>query len=64
MKAANPGDTVVVEARVSHLGRRLAFLDVDVTSRSTGSLLAQGRHTKFVGGLGEEKNSTESSSTC
>lgn len=64
MKAANPGDTVVVEARVSHLGRRLAFLNVDVTSRSTGSLLAQGRHTKFVGGLGEKKNSTESSSTC
>ncbi|KAK7484070.1 hypothetical protein BaRGS_00024682 [Batillaria attramentaria] len=54
MKAAFPGDTLIAEAHTSHLGKRLAFLTVNITNKDTGALLAQGRHTKYMGG--QQKN--------
>lgn len=57
MKAAFSGDTIVAEARTSHLGKRLAFLTVDIKNKETGALLAQGKHTKFIG---QQRSKTES----
>lgn len=42
--------SLVFDARVVKAGRNLAVLAVDVKDGSTGRLVAQGRHTKFVGG--------------
>ena len=48
MKAAFPGETLLAEAWTSHIGRRLAFLTVDIRNKDTGVLLAQGKHTKYM----------------
>lgn len=49
MKAAKVGDEIVIDAKTLKLGSRLAFLTVDITKKSDGSLLAQGKHTKYIG---------------
>ncbi|XP_070556357.1 acyl-coenzyme A thioesterase 13-like [Ptychodera flava] len=49
IRAAKEGETVTFDGRVSKLGKRLAFTTCDVTNES-GALIAQGRHTKYVGG--------------
>ena len=49
MKAAKVGDAIVIDAKTLKLGSRLAFLTVDITKKSDGSLLAQGKHTKYIG---------------
>ncbi|KAL8610588.1 hypothetical protein ACOMHN_006307 [Nucella lapillus] len=48
IKAAFPGETLVVDAQMSHIGRRLAFLTVDITNKDSGALIAQGKHTKYM----------------
>lgn len=50
MKTALPGETVVAEAKASHVGKRLAFFTVDIKSKDSGIMLAQGKHTKYVSG--------------
>ncbi|KAG5842569.1 hypothetical protein ANANG_G00179020 [Anguilla anguilla] len=49
MNAAKVGEDVVITAQVLKQGRTLAFATVDLTSKATGKLLAQGRHTKHLG---------------
>ncbi|KAL3831803.1 hypothetical protein ACJMK2_023506 [Sinanodonta woodiana] len=49
MKAAKVGEDIVIEAKTLKRGKRLAFLSVDIKNKSDGSLLAQGKHTKYIG---------------
>lgn len=49
MNAAKIGEDVLITAHVLKQGRTLAFATVDLTSKATGKLIAQGRHTKHLG---------------
>lgn len=49
MNAAKIGEDVLITAQVLKQGRTLAFASVDLTSKATGKLIAQGRHTKHLG---------------
>ncbi|XP_043575117.1 acyl-coenzyme A thioesterase 13 [Chiloscyllium plagiosum] len=49
MNAAKLGEDVIITAQVLKEGKSLAFTTVDLTSKATGKLLAQGRHTKHLG---------------
>ncbi|XP_036371864.1 acyl-coenzyme A thioesterase 13 [Megalops cyprinoides] len=49
MNAAKLGEDVIITAQVLKQGRTLAFATVDLTSKATGKLIAQGRHTKHLG---------------
>lgn len=49
MNAAKEGDNVEVEAVTRKLGKKLAFLEVEVRNKDKNQLLATGRHTKYVG---------------
>ncbi|KAM6899872.1 acyl-coenzyme A thioesterase 13 [Xenentodon cancila] len=49
MSAAKLGEDVLITAQVLKQGRTLAFATVDLTSKATGKLVAQGRHTKHLG---------------
>ncbi|XP_061520270.1 acyl-coenzyme A thioesterase 13 [Phycodurus eques] len=50
MNAAKLGEDVVITAQVLKEGRTLAFCTVDLSSKATGKMIAQGRHTKHLGG--------------
>ncbi|TDH04097.1 hypothetical protein EPR50_G00148810 [Perca flavescens] len=50
MNAAKMGEDVLITAQVLKQGRTLAFATVDLTNKATGKLIAQGRHTKHLGG--------------
>ncbi|KAK2921070.1 hypothetical protein Q8A73_000555 [Channa argus] len=49
MNAAKIGEDLLITAQVLKQGRTLAFSTVDLTSKATGKLIAQGRHTKHLG---------------
>lgn len=49
MNAAKLGEDVLITAQVLKQGKTLAFATVDLTSKATGKLIAQGRHTKHLG---------------
>jgi acyl-coenzyme A thioesterase 13 len=49
LRPASIGDTVIIDAKCLKKGRTLAFLTVDITNKESGKLIAQGRHTKFIG---------------
>ncbi|XP_067857543.1 acyl-coenzyme A thioesterase 13 isoform X1 [Heptranchias perlo] len=49
MNAAKLGEDIIITAQVLKEGKTLAFTTVDLTSKVTGKLLAQGRHTKHLG---------------
>lgn len=49
IKPARVGETVVIEAKTTRCGRRVAFLSADIRSKD-GQLLAQGFHTKLLMG--------------
>lgn len=49
MKSAQTGDEILINAETLKLGKTMAFLDVDITNKETGALVAKGSHTKFVG---------------
>ncbi|XP_006134060.1 acyl-coenzyme A thioesterase 13 isoform X1 [Pelodiscus sinensis] len=49
MSAAKLGEEILITAQILKQGRNLAFANVDVTNKGTGKLLAQGRHTKYLG---------------
>ncbi|GCB82953.1 acyl-coenzyme A thioesterase 13 isoform X3 [Scyliorhinus torazame] len=49
MNAAKLGEDITITAQVLKEGKSLAFTTVDLTSKVTGKLLAQGRHTKHLG---------------
>ena len=48
MRAAPLGEEVTINAEALKIGRTLTFLTVDLLD-SKGRLLAQGKHTKFIG---------------
>nr|KAF6290106.1 acyl-CoA thioesterase 13 [Myotis myotis] len=49
MSPAKIGEVVVITAQILKQGRTLAFASVDLTNKTTGKLVAQGRHTKHLG---------------
>ncbi|KAM9383783.1 acyl-coenzyme A thioesterase 13 [Pholidichthys leucotaenia] len=49
MNAAKLGEDILITAQVLKEGRTLAFATVDLTNKTTGKLIAQGRHTKHLG---------------
>ncbi|XP_074843687.1 acyl-coenzyme A thioesterase 13 isoform X2 [Carettochelys insculpta] len=49
MSPAKIGEELLITAQILKQGRRLAFASVDVTVKGTGKLIAQGRHTKYLG---------------
>lgn len=49
MNAAKLGEDVLITAQVLKQGKTLAFATVDLTSKATGKIIAQGRHTKHLG---------------
>ncbi|XP_060554572.1 acyl-coenzyme A thioesterase 13-like [Ruditapes philippinarum] len=49
MRGAKVGDDIIIDAKMLKRGKRLAFLTVDITNKLDGNLLAQGKHTKYIG---------------
>ncbi|PZC76311.1 acyl-coenzyme A thioesterase 13 [Helicoverpa armigera] len=49
MSAAREGDNVEVEAITKKIGKKIAFLEVQVKNKDKNQLLATGRHTKYIG---------------
>lgn len=49
MKPVRVGEDIVIDADTLKVGKTLAFCSVDIKLKSTGSLVAQGKHTKYVG---------------
>ncbi len=49
LNSVKVGDTVDVRGRVTKYGKKLGFTEIELTSRTTGKLVATGRHTKFFG---------------
>lgn len=43
------GEEILITAQILKQGRNLAFATVDLTNKATGKLIAQGRHTKYLG---------------
>ncbi|XP_068951149.1 acyl-coenzyme A thioesterase 13 [Petaurus breviceps papuanus] len=49
LSPAKVGEEILIVAHVLKQGKTLAFASVDLTSKTTGKLIAQGRHTKHLG---------------
>ncbi|XP_064087724.1 acyl-coenzyme A thioesterase 13-like [Macrobrachium nipponense] len=49
ISAAKEGETIVISADTLKVGRTLAFLNVDITTKESSKLIAKGSHTKFIG---------------
>ncbi|KAI5055418.1 hypothetical protein GOP47_0028939 [Adiantum capillus-veneris] len=49
MAAAPLGEEIEIESKALRVGKSLAFVAVDIRLKATGKLVAQGRHTKFLG---------------
>ncbi|MCJ8746208.1 hypothetical protein PDJAM_G00139110 [Pangasius djambal] len=49
MNAAKVGEDILITAQVLKQGRTLGFTTVDLTNKTNGKLVAQGRHTKHLG---------------
>ncbi|NXU53520.1 ACO13 thioesterase, partial [Turnix velox] len=47
--AAKIGEDVLITAAILKRGRNLVFATVDLKNKETGKLIAQGRHTKYIG---------------
>lgn len=52
MAGAPLGEEIEIEAKALRVGKNLAFVVVDIRLKTTGKLVAQGRHTKFLGSAG------------
>ncbi|XP_046409893.1 acyl-coenzyme A thioesterase 13-like [Neodiprion fabricii] len=48
LNAASPGEVIVVDAKTCKAGKRLAFLEVELSKKDGGRLIARGQHTKFI----------------
>ncbi|XP_072460076.1 acyl-coenzyme A thioesterase 13 [Notamacropus eugenii] len=49
LSPAKKGEEILIAAQILKQGRTLAFASVDLTNKITGKLIAQGRHTKYLG---------------
>ncbi|CAG8618649.1 1420_t:CDS:2, partial [Scutellospora calospora] len=47
--SAKEGDILLMNAECVKLGKTLAFTIMELYTKTDGRLIAQGRHTKFVG---------------
>ena len=48
LAAVKVGDDILIQANTIKRGRTLAFLSVDITNKSTGKIVATGKHTKYL----------------
>ncbi|XP_063216020.1 acyl-coenzyme A thioesterase 13-like [Bacillus rossius redtenbacheri] len=48
-KGAKVGEEVIIDAKTLRVGKRMAFLEVELKKKLSGELVAKGLHTKFVG---------------
>ena len=49
MRPAKKGDTISIVAECLKVGKRMAFVNVDIFNKSDGNkIVAQGRHTKLL----------------
>ena len=48
LKAANEGEEVLIDSKTVKIGKKLAFLDVELKKKSTGEVIATGNHVKYV----------------
>uniref|UniRef100_A0A1B6D0H2 Acyl-coenzyme A thioesterase 13 n=1 Tax=Clastoptera arizonana TaxID=38151 RepID=A0A1B6D0H2_9HEMI len=49
LKGAPIGELVIISANTLKAGKTLAFLEVMISKKSNGDLVAKGCHTKFIG---------------
>ncbi|XP_074128933.1 acyl-coenzyme A thioesterase 13 [Sminthopsis crassicaudata] len=49
LSPAKIGEEILIAAHILKQGKTLAFASVDLTNKTTGKLVAQGRHTKHLG---------------
>ncbi|RUS80953.1 hypothetical protein EGW08_011273 [Elysia chlorotica] len=49
LRPVNLGDDIIIAAQTLRCGKTVAVCTVDVTSKSSGELVAHGKHSKFVG---------------
>ncbi|XP_004406545.1 PREDICTED: acyl-coenzyme A thioesterase 13 [Odobenus rosmarus divergens] len=54
MSPAKIGEDIVITAHVLKQGKTLAFASVDLMNKTTGKLVAQGRHTKHLGNQAQQ----------
>lgn len=48
LKGGQMGKTIVIESDTVRCGKTLAFLEVTLKDKETGSILAKGEHTKYL----------------
>ncbi|GMI68537.1 hypothetical protein like AT1G04290 [Hibiscus trionum] len=48
MDAAYADDEIEIEAEALHVGKAVAVLSIELRKKSTGKIIAQGRHTKYL----------------
>ncbi|MBA0833422.1 hypothetical protein Goarm_005871 [Gossypium armourianum] len=48
MDAAYADEDIEIEAKALHVGKAVAVLSVEFRKKSTGKIIAQGRHTKYL----------------
>ncbi|XP_006034487.2 acyl-coenzyme A thioesterase 13-like isoform X2 [Alligator sinensis] len=49
ISAPKMGEEILITSQVMKQGRRIAFTTTDLTKKATGKIVAQGRHTKYLG---------------
>ncbi|KYO35439.1 acyl-coenzyme A thioesterase 13-like [Alligator mississippiensis] len=49
ISAPKMGEEMLITGQVMKQGRRIAFTTADLTNKATGKIVAQGRHTKYLG---------------
>ncbi|XP_069701580.1 acyl-coenzyme A thioesterase 13-like isoform X2 [Periplaneta americana] len=48
LKAAEEGETIVIDCNTLKVGKTLVFLDAEIKKKQTGELIAKGSHTKYI----------------
>ena len=56
MSPAKIGEDIMITAHILKQGKTLAFTSVDLMNKTTGKLVAQGRHTKHLGNQDQHVN--------
>jgi acyl-coenzyme A thioesterase 13 len=50
LSVALEGQDILMKATTDKVGKRLAYLSMDILSKASGSIVAKGTHTKYIGG--------------
>lgn len=59
LRPVNEGESIIITAQTLRCGRQVAVCSVEVTNKSSGQLLAHGKHTKYVGDTAPTANVRE-----